>query len=87
MKRRIALEDLHAKLQAEFATRAGDLCVACRLPKPTYFAGARDGPNWRLPPLGECSSLCHTLAGELAAWYAERFDIIPPPGEAGPRGS
>jgi hypothetical protein len=77
-KRRITVDELHARLQAEFMSRAGDLCVACRLPKPAYFAGAREGPNWRLPPLEECSSLCHTLAEELAAWYAERYEVVAP---------
>ena len=76
-RRRITVEELHAKLQEEFAARAGDLCVACRLPKPTYFAGAREGPNWRLPPLGECNSLCHILAQELAEWYGERYEVTP----------
>ena len=75
MKKRLSVEELHAKLQEEFAKRTGDLCAGCRLPRPTYFAGARDGPNWRLPPLGECSSLCHTLAEELAARYAQRYEL------------
>ena len=80
MRKRISVEELHAKLQAEFAARAGDICVACRLPRPAYFAGAQDGANWRLPPLGECASLCHTLAEELVAWYGERYDVRPPRG-------
>ena len=80
MRSRISVDELHAKLQAEFAARAGDICVACRLPRPNYFAGAQDGANWRLPPLGECASLCHTLAEELVAWYAERYDVRPPGG-------
>jgi hypothetical protein len=78
MRNRITAEALHALLQKEFAEKAGDLCAACRLPKPTYFAGARAGPNWRLPALGECSSLCHTLAEELAARYAQRYELHPP---------
>ena len=76
-KKRITAEELHALLQEEFAKKAGDICAACRLPRPTYFAGARDGPNWRLPPLGECSSLCHTLAQDLAEWYGKRYEVTP----------
>src|ERR1043166_2027572 len=64
-RRTIAREELHALLQEEFALRAGAQCVGCRLPMPVYFAGAREGANWRLPPLDECSSLCHTLVDEL----------------------
>ena len=77
-KRRIAAEELHARLQEEFSRKAADVCGACRLPLPTYFAGARDGANWRLPPLGECSSLCHTIVEELVARYAERFELEAP---------
>jgi hypothetical protein len=79
-RRAIAAQELHARLQEEFQKRSGAHCVACRLPTPTYFAGAREGANWRLAPLGECSSLCHTLAEEIAARYAARFDILPPTG-------
>jgi hypothetical protein len=77
-RRRIDAAQLHALLQEEFTAKAGALCAACRLPLPTYFAGARDGPNWRLPPLGECTSLCHTLVDELVARYAKRYDIDAP---------
>ena len=77
-KRRIAAVDLHARLQEEFSRKAGEACGACRLPMPRYFAGAREGANWRLPPLGECSSLCHTLVEELVERYAARFDLEPP---------
>lgn len=77
-KRRIAPRELHARLQEEFSRQAGEACGACRLPMPQYFAGARDGPNWRLPPLGECASLCHTIVDELVARYAARFDLEPP---------
>jgi len=77
-RRRIDAAQLHALLQEDFSAKAGALCAACRLPLPTYFAGAREGPNWRLPPLGECSSLCHTLVDELVARYAERYDLEPP---------
>ena len=77
-KRTVAAEALHAMLQEEFSRKAGALCVACRLPKPIWFAGAREGPNWRLPALGECSSLCHTLVDELVASYAARYEIEPP---------
>ncbi len=77
-KKRITVAELHALLQEEFARKSGDVCAACRLPRPTYFAGAREGPNWRLPPLGECSRLCHTLAQDLAARYARRYTVLPP---------
>jgi hypothetical protein len=77
-KRRIAAEELHARLQEEFSRKAADVCGACRLPMPRYFAGAREGANWRLPPLGECASLCHTILDELVARYAARFDLEEP---------
>lgn len=70
-------EALHARLQEEYAKTAGDLCLACRVPMPTYFAGAREGPNWRLPAMGECSGLCHTIAAEIAARLGERYDLLP----------
>jgi hypothetical protein len=76
-KKTIPRAELHALLQEEFSKTAGDLCLACRLPMPTYFAGSREGPNWRLPPLGECGSLCHTIASDVAAKLAARYDLIP----------
>jgi hypothetical protein len=77
-KRRIAAAELHAQLQEAFSRKAGSVCGACRLPLPRYFAGAREGANWRLPPLEECSSLCHTLLDELVEQYAARYDLIDP---------
>jgi hypothetical protein len=77
-KQRIAAGELHARLQEAFSRKAGSLCGACRLPLPRYFAGARDGPNWRLPPLEECSSLCHTLVDEIVAHHAARYELEPP---------
>ena len=77
-RRRIPAEQLHARLQEDFAKQAAAHCIGCRVPMPTYFAGAREGPNWRLPALGECGSLCHTLVEELVARYADRYDIEPP---------
>jgi hypothetical protein len=78
-KKTVARDELHALLQDEFSKTAGDLCLACRLPLPTYFAGGKEGPNWRLPSMPECSGLCHTIVEELVAKYSERYDIAPPP--------
>ena len=79
MTKRITLDQLHALLQEEFLGRAGDLCTACRLPRPVLFEAAREGPNWRLPALGECNSLCHTLAGEIAERYAQLYPRVNAP--------
>ena len=76
-KKRIPRDKLHALLVEEYARTAGDLCTACRLPLPSYFAAAKEGPNWRLPPMEECNALCHTIAADVAARMAQRYDLLP----------
>ena len=78
-RRRIEPGELHALLQAEFTRLAGAQCVGCRLPLPTYFAGAREGANWRLPQIGECASLCHTVVDEVVERFAARYELASPP--------
>lgn len=76
-RKALSREALHAKLQEEYAKTAGDLCLACRLPLPAYFAGAREGPNWRLPSMADCSGLCHTIAADIAAKMGRKYDLLP----------
>lgn len=65
-------------LAREFRNTAGDLCLRCAIPPPSYFAGARGGPNWRIGTPEECSALCHTIIVDVAARLAERYDLEAP---------
>ena len=77
MKRKaIARDELHALLQATFAKRAAGACGRCQLPRPTLFTAAREGPNWRLPELAECTSLCHTVVDEVVREVGARYDLV-----------
>ena len=78
MRKRVSAKDLHDLLTREFRKSAGDSCIKCRLPMPSYFAGARDGPNWRLAPLSECSTMCHTLVEDLVAKFSASHDLEHP---------
>ena len=75
MRKRVSAPELHDILSREFAKSAGDLCLKCRLPMPSYFAGAKDGPNWRLGPLPECSTLCHTIVEDLVAKFSATHEL------------
>lgn len=75
MRKRVTAEELHDLLSREFRKSAGGLCLKCRLPMPRYFAGARQGPNWRLGPLDECSAMCHTIVEDLVAKLAARYEL------------
>ena len=69
---------LHDLLTREFTDTAAGLCAACRVPKPIFREGAGEGPNWRVPPLGECDSLCHTILQDVAAKLAREYDLENP---------
>lgn len=76
MRKRIAAAELHDLLTREFRKTAGDTCLGCRIPLPSYFAGARTGPNWRIGAFDECSTLCHTILEDVAAKVAARYDLL-----------
>lgn len=76
MRKRIRAGELHDLLVREFRDTAGDSCLGCRIPMPAYFAGARDGPNWRIGTFEECSSLCHTILEDVTAKVAARYDLL-----------
>ena len=78
MRKRLPASRLHDLLTREFRNTAGDHCLRCGIPMPSYFAGARDGPNWRIDAPEECSTLCHTIIADVAAKLAERYDLDPP---------
>ena len=75
MRKRVSPETLHDLLTREFRKSAGDLCLKCRLPMPAYFAGAKDGPNWRLGPLSECSSMCDSIVADLVERFSASHEL------------
>ena len=75
-KKKIAARELHDLLAREFRNTAGDSCLGCRIPMPRYFAGAREGANWRIGAFEECSSLCHTILQDVTAKVAARYDLL-----------
>ena len=78
MRKAITAEKLRDLLADEFRRTAGDHCLRCRVPMPTWFAGAKGGPNWRIGSLEECGTLCHSILEDVAAKAAARYDIEPP---------
>ena len=76
MRKRISAADLHDLLSREFRKTAADSCLACRIPMPAYFRGAREGPNWRIGAFEECSTLCHTIFEDVKARVAARYDLL-----------
>ena len=78
MRKRLSPAKLHDLLVDEFRKTAGDQCLRCRIPMPAYFAGARDGPNWRIGSLAECDTLCHSILQDIAAELARRYELQEP---------
>ena len=78
LRKRVSASELHHLLSREFAKSAGDMCLKCRLPMPSYFGGAKDGPNWRLGPLSECTSMCHTIVEDLVAKFSATHELTSP---------
>ena len=76
MRKRIAAAELHELLTREFRKTAADSCLGCRIPMPSYFAGARNGPNWRIGQLDECAGLCHTILEDVTIRVAARYDLL-----------
>jgi hypothetical protein len=74
-RRPLAAPALHDLLVREFDRTAAGLCSACSVPKP-IFVEAKDGrPNWRVPPLGECDALCHTILLDLAEKLGREYEL------------
>ena len=76
MRKKISAVELHDLLTREFRKTAADGCLSCGVPMPAYFAGAKEGANWRLGGSGECSRLCHTILQDIAARVAARYDLL-----------
>ena len=76
MRKKISAAELHHLLASEFRKTAADGCLACRIPMPAYFSGAREGPNWRIGAFEECSTLCHTILQDVASKVAARYDLL-----------
>ena len=76
-KRRVSAAELHDILAREFADTAAGLCARCRVPKPIFVEGG-EGANWRVPPLDECDSLCHTILTDVAGKLARQYDMAKP---------
>ena len=75
MKReQVSAAELHELLTREFRKTAGDHCLRCSIPMPSYFAGSR-GANWRVGALDECSTLCHSIVEDLVQKLSERYDL------------
>ena len=74
-RKRVTARVLHELMEREYARTAGDLCRKCRIPRPGYFAGAKAGPNWRVPQSGECPSTCHTIMADIVAKFATTHDL------------
>jgi hypothetical protein len=77
-RRTISAAQLHELLAREFERTAAGLCGTCRVPRPVFLESSARGPNWRLPALGECAGLCHTILEDVAAKLARDYDVKRP---------
>lgn len=77
-RRRISATELHEILAREFADTAAGLCSRCRVPRPLFRDDAGEGPNWRVPPLDECDSLCHSILMDIAQKVGREYDMAKP---------
>jgi hypothetical protein len=77
-RRAVDGEKLHELLTREFTNSAAGLCSACRVPRPIFRDGAVQGPNWGVPSLAECDSLCHTILQDIAAKLGREYDMAKP---------
>ena len=75
-RRPASVAQLHELLSREFEKSAAGLCSSCRVPKPVFRRGDGRGPNWSVPPLGECDSLCHTILQDIAERLARDYELI-----------
>ena len=74
-RKKVSTQELHRMLEAEFHKTAAGLCGKCHVPRPVFYPAARGGPNWRLAHGDECPALCHTVMQDLAARFAQQYDL------------
>lgn len=77
-KRHVSATQLYELLTREFDDSAAGLCPRCRVPRPIFREGAGDGPNWRVPPLEECDSLCHSILVDVAERLGRDYAMTRP---------
>lgn len=77
-RRNISAAELHEILTREFANTAAGLCSRCRVPKPVFRADVSAGPNWRVPALDECDSLCHSILMDIAEKLGREYTMAKP---------
>jgi len=77
-RRKVSAAELHELLAREFANTAAGLCPGCKVPRPVFRESAGGRPNWRVPPLAECDSLCHTILTDIAEKLARDYDLARP---------
>jgi hypothetical protein len=77
-RKSVEANELHELLAREFANTAAGLCSACRVPKPIFREGGGEGPNWRVPSLAECDSLCHTILQDIAVKLGREYQLAKP---------
>jgi len=77
-RKAMSAADLHELLTREFTNSAAGLCSACRVPKPIFREAASPAPNWQVPSLAECDSLCHTILQDIAAKLGREYDMAKP---------
>ena len=77
-RRAVDSEELHDLLTREFTNSTAGLCSACRVPRPIFREGGGEGPNWRVPSLAECDSLCHTILQDIAAKLGSEYELVKP---------
>jgi hypothetical protein len=75
MRKKLSTDELRALLEREFRNSAADLCLKCRVPKPVFMAPKGDGGNWRVSPLDECGTLCHSIFQDVVEKVAEKYDL------------
>ena len=76
-RKSVGAGQLHELLTREFTNTAAGLCSGCRVPRPV-FREHGDGPNWTVPSLAECDSLCHTILQDIAAKLGREYALAKP---------
>jgi len=77
-RRNLSAQELHEVLTREFTNTAAGLCSRCRVPKPVFRGDVTTGPNWRVPPLDECDSLCHSILMDVAEKLGREYEMARP---------
>jgi len=77
-RRHVSAKELHDILTRRFTDSAAGLCSRCRVPRPVFRDDVASGPNWRVPALDECDSLCHSILMDIAQKVGEEYDMAKP---------